>query len=252
MMPVLLALFPLAGERRRGARAGLAAIDPAATAAPVPKRGRFLPHRSSRATSSPRRPNGEVLPLVVFTFAVRVGADPDRRRRGARRSSACSRASASAAGDDRLGAVARAARRVRAGLRGRRGRRRRRPSRRCSIISCWCRLVGVLRDARRPISSRGLAGRIGGWRDFARAMIAPQSGRRSRPSRASPRCRRCSPRPAIGIRERGGRRHLAAGGGVVPRDRAGDEHRGRDLRRALAGDRARPAADHRRRSRWPR
>ena len=123
MMIALLNLFPLPVEAANALRAGLAGVDANAAASSVPTLDDFIkgviPTNPIAAAA-----NDKILPMVVFTalfaFAV-TRIDPAQQRTiaqllpGDRESHA---------GADRLGAVARAVRRVRAGLRGRRGRGR--------------------------------------------------------------------------------------------------------------------------------
>lgn len=81
VMPLLLAMFPLPAGAADALRAGLAAVDPAAAAAPVPGIADFfsgiVPANVVAAAS-----NGDVLPLVVFTllFALAI-TRIDRARR---------------------------------------------------------------------------------------------------------------------------------------------------------------------------
>jgi len=80
--PVLTGLFPLPASAAQAMQAGLASIDPAATAAVVPKAQDFVqnivPSNVIAAAS-----NGDVLPLVLFTllFALALSRIGEQRRR---------------------------------------------------------------------------------------------------------------------------------------------------------------------------
>lgn len=67
LMPLLLQLFPLPAGASEALRAGLQSVDPTTAAAPVPGIGDFfsgiVPSNVVAAAS-----NGDILPLVVFTF----------------------------------------------------------------------------------------------------------------------------------------------------------------------------------------
>ena len=187
-MPALLEAFPLPTEAAEALRAGLASVDSSATSASVPTVQDWL--RSMIPTNPiAAAANDKVLALVVFTavfaFAVtRIGAE-ERHAVGRffKGDPGCD------AGGRRLGAETGADRRAWPGVRGRRGRRRigirRRASlcgdgvdhRHCRHAIRLCRRGGV-----RPVAAR-------------RLLTGDDCDRRrspSRPSRASPRCRRCS------------------------------------------------------------
>ena len=82
LTPVLTGLFPLPPSAAEAMQAGLASIDPSATAAVVPKAQDFVrnivPSNVIAAAS-----NGDVLPLVMFTllFALAVSQIGEQRRR---------------------------------------------------------------------------------------------------------------------------------------------------------------------------
>lgn len=82
LTPVLTGLFPLPPSAAEAMQAGLAAIDPSATAAVLPKAQDFvrniIPSNVIAAAS-----NGDILPLVLFTllFALAVSQIGEQRRR---------------------------------------------------------------------------------------------------------------------------------------------------------------------------
>ena len=82
LTPVLTGLFPLPASAAEAMQAGLASIDPASTAAAVPKAQDFVrnivPSNVVAAAS-----NGDVLPLVMFTllFALAIAQISEQRRR---------------------------------------------------------------------------------------------------------------------------------------------------------------------------
>ena len=82
LTPVLTGLFPLPPSAAEAMQAGLAALDPSATAAVVPKAQDFVrnivPSNVIAAAS-----NGDILPLVLFTllFALAVSQIGEQRRR---------------------------------------------------------------------------------------------------------------------------------------------------------------------------
>ena len=82
MMPALTRIFPLPAEAAEALRAGLAGIDPASAAAPVPAVADFfkniIPDNAIHAAA-----NGDVLPLVIFAAlfalaAARLAQQPRR------------------------------------------------------------------------------------------------------------------------------------------------------------------------------
>lgn len=82
LTPVLTDLFPLPPSAAEAMRAGLASLDPSATAAVVPRaqdfvRGLVPPNAIAAAA------NGDVLPLVIFTllFALAVSMIGEQQRR---------------------------------------------------------------------------------------------------------------------------------------------------------------------------
>ena len=80
--PVLTGLFPLPPAAAEAMRTGLASIDQAAASAAVPSTSDFVRNLvPSNAISAAA--NGDVLPLVVFTllFALAVSRLPEQRRR---------------------------------------------------------------------------------------------------------------------------------------------------------------------------
>ena len=71
--PLLLELFPLPAATGQSLKAGIAAIDPTQTATPIPGIRGFLPVADPRNVFAAAAA-GEILPLVIFTAAVRSGA----------------------------------------------------------------------------------------------------------------------------------------------------------------------------------
>lgn len=82
MMPLLTSAFPLGAGSAAAFRAGLASVDPAAAAAPIPAVADFfreiIPENVVAAAA-----NGDVLPLVVFAllFALAISRIAEQRRR---------------------------------------------------------------------------------------------------------------------------------------------------------------------------
>ena len=240
--PVLTGLFPLPSSAAEAMQAGLASIDPSATAAVVPKAQDFVrnivPSNVIAAAA-----NGDVLPLVVFTllFALAVSqigeaaaAQPGRPVRGH-----CRRL----AGGDQLGAGDRADRRLGARLRARRQRRRRRlrgarllyragveprPGRGARRLSAGGARGG--QEARRLRPRHDRAAERGDLDPLVAGLAAGDAGGGAQPQ---------DPR-------RGRRRDLADGRRLVPRHRPGDEPGGAVLHRRMDGAGAEPAARHRR------